>query len=286
MPFDLEWDAAMRRGDIATALGIADAVLAARDPATRDDPALPYHLRWVWDGSPVARRRVLVRCYHGLGDTLHFCRLLAPLRARAAHVTVELPASLLPLLGGLADHAVAFDPANPLPPDEVDVELMELGHVLRVDVADLPPPTLAAEPLGHGGIGLCWRAGAWDHLRSVPLGALRSALPTVPFVSLQRGPAAAEAAGGFVNAQDDDPDIGRTARLIRGCRAVVTVDTMVAHLAGTLGAPTWLLLRHDCDWRWRAVDGRAAGYPTVRLLRQAAPGDWSGPLAALSRAFG
>ncbi len=145
---DNEWEAAMRRGDIATALRIGDAALAARDPLTRDDPALPYHLRWVWDGRPVAGRRVLVRCYHGLGDTLQFSRLLAPLRRIAARVTVEFPAPLLPLLGGLADAAVAFDPANPLPPDEVDVEIMELGHALRLDVAAVPPPSLTVEPLG------------------------------------------------------------------------------------------------------------------------------------------
>ncbi len=90
-----------------------------------------------------------------------------------------------------------------------------------------------------------------------------------------------EAGEGFDNPCDTDTDIARTARLVRGCDRVVTVDTMVAHLAGTLGAPTTLLLRRDCDWRWREVGGFAAAYPGMRLLRQAEAGDWSGPLGTL-----
>src|SRR3954454_12010069 len=76
------WSEAMRAGDFDTAWAVSDRVLAERDPATRDDPRLPYHLRWVWDGRRFDDRDVLVRCYHGLGDTIQFCRYLAPLRAR------------------------------------------------------------------------------------------------------------------------------------------------------------------------------------------------------------
>jgi len=96
----------MRALDFAAAWTVADRVLAARDPAARDDPALPLHPRWVWDGTPPDRRRVLV-----------------------------------PLLAGLPgiDRLVAFDTATPLPPSVCDIEIMELGHVLRVDGA--PPPS-------------------------------------------------------------------------------------------------------------------------------------------------
>ncbi|CAM3896174.1 hypothetical protein [Paracoccus yeei] len=66
------WTRAMRRGDFAAAWDIAAQGLSLRDPAGRDDPALPYHLRWVWDGRAFDGRDVLVRCYHGLGDTLMF----------------------------------------------------------------------------------------------------------------------------------------------------------------------------------------------------------------------
>ena len=124
----------MRAGAFGDAFAVSDEVLAARDPATRDDPAAPYHVRWVWDGRPFDGRRVLVRCYHGLGDTLQFARYLAPLRRRAAHVTLEVQAPLLTLLGGMpgVDALVGFDPARPLPPSECDIEIMELAHALRL----------------------------------------------------------------------------------------------------------------------------------------------------------
>ena len=96
------WTAAMRRGDHRAAWDIMAAAHSARDPATRDDPNLPYHLRWVWDGRPFDGRRVLVRCYHGLGDTVQFARFLPHLRARAAEVTVEMQPRLLPLFAGLS----------------------------------------------------------------------------------------------------------------------------------------------------------------------------------------
>jgi hypothetical protein len=137
----LDWEGAMRAGDFAPAWSISDAVLAARDPATRDDSAQPYHRRWVWDGRRLDDRRVLVRCYHGLGDPLQFARYLAPLR-------------------GMADAVRPFGPALPLPASdveiEIEIEIMELAHALRH-----PPdaaPYLSAMPsaVGVGRVGLCW----------------------------------------------------------------------------------------------------------------------------------
>ena len=283
MPYGDQWFACMRRGDVAAALRINDAVLAARDPASRDDPRRPYHERWVWDGRPLEGRRVLVRCYHGLGDTLQYSRFLAPLRRLAVHVVLETHPALRPLLDGLADAVVAFDERHPSPSPDVDIEIMELAHALRLGLDDVPPPLLSVTPEPTGAIGLCWRAGDWDPKRSVTLETLMAALPIAPLLSLQRGPAAAEAHGRFSNPGDNDPDIARTARLIAGCRRVITVDTMVAHLAGTLGAPTLLLLRHGCDWRWRDTGDVAPAYPSVRLLRQTTPGDWLGPLQSIGR---
>lgn len=280
------WDAAMRRGDFAAALAVADAVLAARDPATRDDPRLPYHRRWVWDGRPVEGRRVLVRCYHGLGDTLHFARYLKPLRARAAHVTLEAQPALLPLLRALpgCDALIPFNVAAPAPAWDCDIEIMELPHALRLGPSEVPPATLSRLPPATpaADAALCWRAGDWDTARSVPLAPLLAALRPRAAWSLQRGPAAREAAGPpFLNPADDDPDILRTAALILAARRVVTVDTMVAHLAGTLGATTTLLLRARADWRWGNTD-RTPWYPSLRLLRQHQDGDWTAPLRAVA----
>ena len=277
----------MRDGDFAAAWAVNDQVLACRDPATRDDPSRPYHERWVWDGRPLRGRRVLVRCYHGLGDTLQFSRYLPALRARASRVTLETQPELAALLRGLpADRIHPFDPASPLPPAECDVEIMELGHALRL--APDPSPYLRVSPLpGPGGrVGFCWRSGAWDRARDVPVDTLRSVagIPGLKAVSLQRGPAAAEAA--LLGAHDPlrgSMDIQMVAALIAGLGAVVTVDSMIAHLAAALGRPTFVLLKHDPDWRW---GGPAHGsgtpwYAAARTYRQSASGDWAGAVACL-----
>jgi len=281
------WDDAMRAGRFDGAWEDSAAVVAARAAAARDDPALPYHLRWVWDGTPPDGRDVVVRCYHGLGDTVQFSRYLPALRARCARLVVEAQPALLGLLARLPGASGwtlhPFDPARPLPPGACDIEIMELGHVLR----RVPPPLaprLPAAPARDGmaktggrRVGLCWRAGGWDPARSVPLAwmlarpELRGAIP----VSLQRGPAAAEADGRFANPGDDDRDVLATAALIASCDAVLSVDTLVAHLAATLGAATTVVLQARADWRWMR-GGRTAWYPRARLLRrEGAAGPWS-----------
>ncbi|MBO0749878.1 MAG: hypothetical protein J2O44_05560, partial [Porphyrobacter sp.] len=99
------WIEAMRAGAYERAWQIAAETLRTRDPATRDDPAQPCHLRWVWDGRPFDGCDVLVRCYRGLGDTLQFARFLPALVKRAASVTVECPPRLMPLLEAMAGSA-------------------------------------------------------------------------------------------------------------------------------------------------------------------------------------
>lgn len=279
----------MRRGDFAAAWRVSDAVLAARDPRVRDDPAEPYHLRWVWDGRPFAGRRVLVRCYHGLGDTIQFARFLPLLRPQVAALDMEVQPELAGLLAGVPgpDRLIPFEPAHPLPPSECDIEIMELAHALRV--APGPAPYLcvpaAGRPRNRTGfrVGLCWAAGGWDPRRSVPFRALSplGQVPGVRLVSLQRGPAAADGPLPDDLAGDDPMDVCATARLMQSLDLVVTVDTMVAHLAGALGRPTWLLLQADADWRWMAGRDDSPWYPAMRLYRQDAPGDWRSPLARL-----
>ena len=293
------WARAMRAQDFVAAWRIADRVLAARDPTTRDDPHLPYHLRWVWDGTPPDGRRVLVRCYHGLGDTLQFARFLPALRRRATHVTLEVQPELYTLLAKLegVDRLTRFDPARPHPPSDCDVEIMELAHLLRAlpdDVRGCVPYLRCPAPRdpeqgARGALALCWQAGGWDPGRSIPLPDLLAACasPGRRLVSLQRGPQAAQATdAAFVNPRDTDPDVARTAALACAASLVVTVDTMVAHLAGALGRPTVLLLKRDADWRWPAPGQASAWYPTMTILGQRAPGQWREPLRELARLVG
>ena len=271
----------MRAGCFAEAWAQSDIALQAREPGTRDDPRLPYHLRWVWDGTPPDKRDVLVRCYHGLGDTIQFARLLPALAARARSVTLEAQPELVEMLAQVpgVDRLVPFDVARPHPPGACDVEIMELGHMLRVrpaEVAACVPYLRAPRPAPdwvRGRIGLCWRAGDWDAARSVSLADLLARLgERPPFVSLQRGPAAAEAiAEMFANPADNDMDMARTAALVAGCRCVVTVDTAMAHLAGALGVPGYVLLKEMPDWRWAISNHRSVWYPTLHLERKLPP---------------
>jgi len=284
------WDQAMRAGAFEVAWAVSDAVLGARDPATRDDPALPYHLRWVWDGRPPDGRRVLVRCYHGLGDTLQFCRYLPLLRPRVAGLTLEAQPELIPLLRSLRgpDRLIPFRPEAPAPASDCDIEVMELTHALRLVPNGVP--YLVAEPLprpeGDLLVGLCWQAGGWDPGRSLPLPTLAplGQVPGVRLISLQRGPGLEElgAAGAppMLDTGDRSTDVVAVARLLATLDLIVTVDTMIAHLAGALGRPTWLLLQAEADWRW--MSGRQClWYDSVRLYRQARPGHWENPVTEM-----
>ncbi len=291
----LAWAANMHAGDFPAAWSISDAVLASRRRVgPPDDPSLPYHRRWVWDGTQPDALPVLVRCYHGLGDTLQFLRFLLPLRARAASLTLEVQPALLPLLADFPgiDRLHAFDPGQPLPRGPCDMEIMELGHVLRATEADisvsvpyLSSPAPVPFPVPPGAIALSWQAGEWDSARSIPLGSLLAAVHPRgrKLISLQRGAGAGEAMHReFLNPADDNPDVPRTAALICASACVVTVDTMVAHLAGTLGRPAYLLLKHTPDWRWPLRGPSTPWYPSLTLLHQASPGDWRAPVAALA----
>jgi hypothetical protein len=274
---DQRWVAAVRQGDHALAWELCERALAARDPAKRDDPAQPYHLRWVWDGRPLDGREVLVRCYHGLGDTIQFARFLPALAARAASLTVEVEPRLLPLLKQLegVDRWAPFDHARPLPPAECDIEIMELEFALRIEAGSIRPPYLraAAAPLPKGTVGLCCRAGDWDAERSIRPELLAGLCAAGPCLSLDLGRSPLP----VLNPDGCPMDLELTASLIAGLDLVVTVDTMIAHLAGAMGKPTWLLLKHEPDWRWSPESSRSEWYPSLRLYRQPEPGEW-GPV--------
>lgn len=285
---------AMRDGDDRRAHAVNDDVLRRRllAGALPDDPRLPYHERFVWTGRPFNGADVLVRNYHGLGDTLMMARFLLPLVARAASVRVEAPPPLVFLLGGMvpACRFLPFDHRHPLPPAAVDVEITELSHALRLGPAEtLPrPPPCRAAPLRPGAVGVCWRAGEWDARRSVPLDRLAPLLRASgrPLVALQQGPARRDARACWPTLFDavigEHDDLARTASVVAGCALVISVDTMVAHLALLLGRPTIVLLRADADWRWGRPGRPSPWYPGATLLRQQRDGEWDAPLAALA----
>jgi hypothetical protein len=281
----------MRRGDFAAAWQISDRILAERCSRGEDCTHWPRHLQFVWKGAPLEGRRVLVRCYHGLGDTLQFVRLLAPLRRKAAEVILWAQPALLPLLQSIrsVDRLVPLHEGTPEIDYDVDIELMEVMHALRITTDDLPgdvpyihvsaAPVQAAAMPGIRTIGVCWSAGDWDLQRSIPAARLRPwrCVPNLQWFSLQYPPMPCPLPAVDIACRDIHEMAARMQRL----DLVITVDTMVAHLAGALGLPVWLLLRHDPDWRWMQERHDTPWYPTMRLFRQQRAGEWSDVIQAV-----
>ncbi|WP_372618267.1 hypothetical protein [Falsiroseomonas sp.] len=283
------WMALMRGGEWSEAWAQSDVALAARRGAR--DATLPRHLQPVWDGTPLAGRRVLVRCYHGLGDTIQFIRLVPALQAIAREVMVWAQPALIPLLATMrpAPRLLPLHDGTPEAEYDTDIEIMELAHALRITPATLParvpylhPPLRPLAPEGGFSVGLAWRAGEWDPRRSVPLPLLRplAEIPGVTLHILQRGAGLAERpeSFGIVSGSDDPLE---TAIRMRALDLVVSVDSMPAHLAGALGAPTWLLLARKADWRWMEGRDDSPWYPTMRLFRQVRSDAWEEPVARL-----
>lgn len=300
------WQACMLLGDFAGAWAVSDTVLARADPAGFNRRNLPFHRRAVWTGAPLAGRRVLVRCYHGLGDIIHFARYLPLVAGIARGLVVQAPDAVCALLAPLPGVEGVFPLGDEvaLPPFDVDVELMELPHAFRTTLATLPAkvPYLTAEPErvatqvarleGNGRlrVGIAWAAGTWDggH-RSLPpdlLGMVLAA-PGVDWVCLQRGPALAGAGGNlpFCDCGPRTDDVRDAAAMMRALDLVVSVDTMVAHLAGALAVPVWTLLPFEADWRWLLGRDDSPWYPSMRLFRQPAAGDWASVVATVAAAL-
>lgn len=289
---EMRWMCAMLRGDFERAWLISDGVLRRGAPA--DNAHRPLHLRRVWNGTPLARRRVLVRCYHGLGDAIQFIRFVPRLAKVAQSVAVEAPPELISLLRSMPEIAALVALGDEVPPYDVDIEALEIPHAFRITLGTIPTltPYLAAPPDAVAAarrriapladrlkVGVGWEAGKWRPERSIPLELLApiAALPGVALVNLQRGPALAALCGRFAetfSAGSTSDDVIEAAALLGELDLVITVDTMMAHLAGALARPVWTLLHFNADWRWMLDRTSSPWYPTMRLFRQEAPGDW------------
>ena len=278
------WLECMADGDFDAAWRISDRLLHERTGQTCHD--WPRHLQFVWDGTPLAGRRVLILCYRGLGDIVQFARYVPLVRAIASEVTLWAPSALLPLLRTIdgIDRVLPLHDGAPDVSYDVDVELMELPHVFRTTLATIPARVpylhVAPAPLeknaGQLAVGLVWQAGDWDERRNVPMRDLAplATLPNVQLHLLQRGEGRREwRYGGVVDSGSDDPL--RAAAVMRALDLVVTVDSFPAHLAGALGVPVWTLLHAEPDWRWLRARDDSPWYPTMRLFRQTRAGDWS-----------
>jgi Tfp pilus assembly protein PilF len=283
----------------------------ANNTARPGQPGVP-----LWQGEPLAGKHLLLLAEQGFGDTLQFIRY-APLLARQGG-TVTLACSrhlsrLMRRVDGLA--AVVDDPGDE-PAVDFQLPLMSLPHRLGTRLETIPAdlPYLEADPADRAlwaerlagprarRVGLVW-AGAprpempWAHeidrRRSLPLSVLAplGAVPGVRLISLQMGPPAAQLASAPPGLVLENPmtavtDFADTAAIVANLDLVIAADTAVAHLAGGLGVPVWVLSRFDGCWRWLADRDDSPWYPGLRLFRQQAPGDWASVVADVASALG
>lgn len=279
------WFRHMLAGSFSQAWAVSDEVLKAR--AGIPCWHLPRHQQYIWNGSPLNDQVVLIRCYHGLGDTIQFIRYAPMVSAIAKKVIIWAQPELIPLLCTVPGigQIIPLHNGDPGVAYDVDVEIMELQHVFRSTIPTLPCqiPYLhvsAQDGIRHQtkkSIGLVWQAGDWDQTRSVPFRLLLPLfdLPDYQFYILQSYPEAT----GWIEGYGINPgplNLYDYARCIKGLDVVISVDSMPAHLAGALGVPVWTLLKKDADWRWMENRTDSPWYPTMTLFRQSIAGYWTG----------
>jgi tetratricopeptide (TPR) repeat protein len=262
-----------------------------------------------WGGEDLGGRRVLLHGEQGLGDTLQFARFVPHVAARGGRVLLEVQEPVAGLLAGLPGSERVLARNQPLPDFDLHCPLLSLPMALGTTLENLPAevPYLAApgpralrwrERLGETArprIGLVW-AGSRDHRndhnRSMPLETLLplAALNDVELVSLQKELRESDRetllASRIQPLGEELDDFEDTAAVVGLLDLVIAVDTAVAHLAGALARPVWILLPFSPDWRWMLDREDTPWYPTARLFRQTRPGDWSGLVERVAEALG
>jgi hypothetical protein len=286
------------QGDFAAGLPLYEYRKALPQPVEKR--AYPQPL---WNGrEDIAGKHVFVYCEQGLGDAIQCFRFTDALLGRGARVTLAVAKPLLPLLASAEKPLQLIDLNTPPEAFDFHVPLMSLPLALGVRVESVPPPgrTLAADParlarwrdaLGDGfRIGISWQGAAARGAvgKDVPLDAFAplAAMEGVRLFSLQKADGAMKP--GWLTelpGLDDDAPFLDTAAVIAGMDLVITADTVIAHLAGALGAPVWLALKHVPDWRWMLGRADSPWYPTVRLFRQPAPDAWDPLFAEIAQSL-
>lgn len=261
-----------------------------------------------WRGEPLAGRTLFVRVEQGHGDTFQFLRFLPALADRAAKVVMEAAGELAELARTVDPRIAIVEPGAIPPALDCYVNLLSVPRWLGVvlDALPNPPPYLAADEgkvrqwrerlAGAPGraVGLVWAGNPRHHNdrnRSCPLQALAPLLEVEGqrWFSLQLGPRARELAElGDARLVDLGPHLksyADTAAVVSALDLLVCVDTSVAHLAGALARPAWVLLPHASDWRWLLGRKDSPWYPSLRLFRQPGAGDWQAVVAEVREAL-
>jgi tetratricopeptide (TPR) repeat protein len=252
-----------------------------------------------WNKSTPADKRLFYYAEQGLGDTIQFSRFATAVAATGKEVVLEVPPALVRLLSGLSNVKVIGSGEPPLQYD-AHLPLVSLPRLLWATLETIPAsvPYLFAEParieawsgrlpVSDLRVGIAWQGkpGKVESSRSIPLRAFAPLchIPGVTLISLQKHDGLDQLANlppdTIVETLGEEFDAGPDAFLdcagvMMNLDLVISSDTAVAHLAGALGRPIWVVLKHVPDWRWLLDRDDSPWYPTARLFRQRRPGDW------------
>lgn len=249
-------------------------------------------------GQPLAGRTILLHAEQGFGDTLQFCRYAARVKALGARVLLQVQPELKDLLTGLAGVDQLLAAGEPLPGFDCQCPLLSLPLALGTELDDIPahaaylhaPPDKTAHwrdrlrGLPGPRVGVVWsgnRLHANDANRSIALRTVVEGLGGgIRLIALQNEVRREDRpmldAAEILFVGDELRDFSDTAALVANLDLVISVDTAVAHLAGALGKPVWVLLHAVQDWRWLLEREDSPWYPSARLFRQPARNDWDG----------
>jgi Flp pilus assembly protein TadD len=302
----------LMRGNLAEAWPLYEARWHV--PPMSEQPWPPPGPRWTGD-EPLDGKTILLLAEQGFGDALQFCRYVPMVARLGAQVILAVPSPLNRVMRSLRGVDQVLSQDDPLPAYDFHCPLMSLPLAFGTTEETIPwqVPYLEAEaeaierwnpllPLlepDRPRVGLVWagarrtfqpQAAAIDLRRSMPLSEMAplEAVSNCTFVSLQVGGLARQATEApfpLIDLTDRLTDFAETAALIENLDLVIAVDTAVAHLAGALGKPVWLLNRFDSCWRWPRGRDDSAWYPTMRLFRQSSAGDWSGVMHRVAAAL-
>lgn len=247
-----------------------------------------------WDGSALDGKTLLIYPEQGLGDMLQYTRYVGECKARGARTMVVCHPPLAGVLETVADIDLVVPVGVPLPERfDVYISALSLPYALAMD--QIPPPLqlrVPVRPLAQltqaGGlkVGVCWKGNPnhdRDAERSIDGAAFWRGLAGIEGVSFFSLQLSGETGASAPSLAPHIHDFGDTASLVQQLDLVVTVDTSLAHLCGSLGVPTWVLVTHMPDWRWGLAGEASAWYPSVKLFRQAAPGNWADVLADVKK---
>ena len=264
-----------------------------------------------WRGGDISGKTILLYAEQGAGDAVQFVRYAPLVKARGARVIVECPAELVPLFRSVDGVSDVYARDATLPPYDVACPLLSLPSVFRTMAETIPggvpylfpcPDRRASwgqvlEPYsGDVRVGLVWAGNVVhvnDRKRAMSPGLLTplATLPGVQLFSLQKREAG-DPRGvipeslSMIDWTDRCNDFADTAALISALDLVITVDTAVAHIAGALGKPVWVMLPFVPDWRWFLGRTDSDWYPSMRLFRQPVPGDWDTVIRSLCEQVG